>query len=193
MDTTLTCAFTRWSPGIGDNTAVGWLTVVVYMVAALVSARAALALADDTVQTRRERLFWTVAASVMLFLGVNKQLDLQSLLTMLARCHSQLTGWYDQRRMVQEIFILAVAGSGVLVLGLLALLLRGILDRVWVALLGLAFVCVFVVIRASSFHHMDALIGTRIAGLKMNWILELPGPVLVVLVALRRRHAALAA
>jgi hypothetical protein len=190
MNTTLTCAFAQWSPGLGDNNIIGWLTVVVYMWAALASARLVLVLRGSDPTFRRERLFWAISAVVMLCLAVNKQLDLQSLVTMIGRCHAQLSGWYDNRRAVQEVFILSIAGLGVLVLGLLALLLRGILRRVWLALVGLCFVCLFVVVRAASFHHMDVLLGSWMMGIKLNWLLELPGPVLVALVAWRRRSAA---
>lgn len=192
MGTVLTCAFTRWSPGLGDNNVMGWLTVVVYLAAGIISLRTAWAMGGDRT-LRRERLFWMISGAVMLFLAVNKQLDLQSLLTMIARCHSQLAGWYNDRRVVQKLFILGVAGSGAVALGLLALLLRGILGRVWLALLGLAFVCLFVVIRAASFHHVDILISSSVLGFKINWLLELPGPLLVILVALRRRRRALSA
>jgi hypothetical protein len=108
---------------------------------------------------------------------------------MIGRCHAELAGWYENRRMVQREFILAVAVAGVVALGLLAWLLRGILGRVWVALLGLGFVVVFVVTRAASFHHVDILISTTVLGVRMNWLLELPGPLLVAVVALRRRGA----
>jgi hypothetical protein len=187
MSTTLTCAFAKWSPGLGDNNLMGWLTVVVYLVAAIASGLVARRLAGPDPLIRRERRFWIITAAVMLLLAINKQLDLQSLLTMLARCHAQLSGWYDIRRVVQEAFIYLVAASGVIALGLLALLLRGILGRVWLALLGLGFVCVFVVIRAASFHHVDVLLGGTAAGIKLNWLLELPGPALVALVAMSRR------
>jgi hypothetical protein len=46
-----------------------------------------------------------------------------------------------------------------------------------------------VVVRAASFHHVDVLLGSTAAGIKLNWLLELPGPTLVALVALRRRKA----
>ncbi len=185
IGTTLSCAFSRWSPGLGDNHVMGWVTVAVYLAAAIASARTALAL--DPGAEPRERRFWWIAFSILLFLALNKQLDLQSLLTMIARCHASLAGWYDDRRAVQRIFILAVAGGGVLVLGLLGLLLRGILGRVWPALLGLGFVCGFVIIRAASFHHMDGLIGSSAWGMKVNWLLEVPGPLLVLVVGLRRQ------
>lgn len=188
---TLTCAFTQWSPGLGDNNIVGWLTVLVYLVAGVLSLRAARAMAEDAL-SRRERLFWAIAGAVMLFLAVNKQLDLQSLVTMIGRCHAQLAGWYNDRRAVQKLFILLVAAGGLGAVGLLALLLRGILNRVWLALLGLGFVCLFVAIRAASFHHVDILISSTVLGFKMNWALELPGPLMVILVALRRHRVALA-
>lgn len=189
MMTTLTCAFTQWSPGLGDNNVMGWLTVLAYLVASLASANLARSLAGMEVSERRERRFCWIAAAIMLFLTVNKQLDLQTLLTMIGRCNAQLSGWYDMRRIVQRDFILGIAVAGVLVLLLLALLLRGILGRVWPALLGLGFTCLFVVVRAASFHHMDVLLGTWVFGVKMNWVLELPGPILVSVVAMRRRRS----
>lgn len=188
LQTTLTCAFTRWSPGLGDNHPMGWFTVLVYLMAGIASIRAALRRGREGAENA-ERRFWWVAAAVLLFLAVNKQLDLQSLLTMVARCHAALAGWYDDRRGIQRAFIWLVAGGGVAALVFAGLLLRGILDRIWLALAGLAFVCSFVVIRAASFHHMDGLIGSVAMGLKVNWLLELPGPLLVLAVALRRGTA----
>jgi hypothetical protein len=187
MDTVLRCAFTQWSPGLGDNTWVGWLTVLVYLGAGIASVLAGRAVNGPDLSLKRERRFWFIAAALMFALGLNKQLDLQSLLTMVARCHAQLTGWYDTRRLVQETFIVLIAAGGLAALGLLALMLRGIVHRVWPALLGLAFVCGFVVIRAASFHHVDVLISSYAAGIKLNWLLELPGPILVAVVAQRRR------
>lgn len=187
MNATLTCAFTEWSPGLGDNSAMGWVTVLVYLIAAVLSTRAAMALRGVETPARRERAFWGIAAAVLYFLAVNKQLDLQTLLTTIGRCNARLMGWYDTRQTVQRDFILAVAIAGVLTVGLLALLLRGILGRVWPALLGIGFVCGFVLIRAASFHAVDGLIGSWALGIKVNWLLELPGPTLVALVAAHRR------
>ena len=188
MSTTLKCAFAQWSPGLGDNTLIGWITVLVYLLAALAAGHVARRLVGPDPLHRRERRFWIIVTGLMLALALNKQLDLQSLLTMIGRCHAQLAGWYDIRRRVQEGFILAVALGGVVTLGVLALLLRGILGRVWPALAGLSFVCVFVVVRAASFHHVDITLGSSVGGIKLNWLLELPGPTLVALVALHRQR-----
>lgn len=187
MKTALTCAFTQWRPELGDNHLMGWVTVGVYLSAAVAAALVARRLIDREPAARRERWFWMITAGMMLILAINKQLDLQSLLTIFARCHAQLSGWYDDRRAVQEVFIYLVAGGGVLGLALIAFLLRGLLGHVGLALAGLGFVCVFVVIRAVSFHHFDGFLGSAAVGIKLNWLLELPGPALVAIVALRRR------
>ena len=78
----------------------------------------------------------------------------------------------------------AEQGAVLVFLGLMRLL-RGTLARTGLALLGLVLVTVFVVIRAAGFHHMDVLIDTRVAGMRMNWLLELPGPLMVLAAALR--------
>jgi hypothetical protein len=191
MSTILTCAFALWSPGLGDNHPVGWVTVAVYLVAAYAAARTAVKRIPVEAADRRERLFWSGAALVLLILGINKQLDLQSLVTAIGRCHAQLAGWYDDRRAVQRTFILLVAVAGLVTLCGLTVSLRRILDRIWLALVGLVFVCLFVVIRAASFHHFDVLIGSTTAGLRLNWVLELPGPLVVLIVALRRSRTGL--
>lgn len=188
MNSTLTCAFAQWGPGLGDNNIMGWVTVAVYLLAAVVTVRLARLMGGPDPAQGRERSFWAISAAIMLFLAVNKQLDLQSLFTMIGRCHAQLSGWYGMRRSVQQVFILSVAGLGAVAMILLGLLLRGVLHRVWPAMLGMGFVCGFVLIRAASFHHMDGLIGSWTLGVKVNWLLELPGPSLVALVAWTRRR-----
>lgn len=181
------CILSVWSPGIGDPHPMGWVTVAVYLLAALAAASVVRRDAFPPGSRARERMFWTLAALLLLFLAVNKQLDLQSFMTAAGRCMAQAQGWYENRRVVQVAFILVLAGAGVLVLLGLRRLLRGTLARTGLALLGLVLVTVFVVIRAAGFHHMDMLIGARIAGMRLNWLLELPGPLLVLAAALRAR------
>ncbi|MGZ3385949.1 MAG: hypothetical protein ACXWNF_13305, partial [Isosphaeraceae bacterium] len=52
------------------------------------------------------------------------------------------------------------------------------------ALLGTVFLYVFVLIRASSIHHVDVMLRWRFLGWTWNWILELGGIVVVGLGAL---------
>jgi hypothetical protein len=179
------CAFSRWSPGLGDNNLLGWVTVAVYLLAAAACLTVALRGHFPVASQRRERLFWWLAGSLLLFLAVNKQLDLQSLLTAAARCMAVDQGWYEDRRIVQREFIICIMLIGILGLVGIALILRGTFARTGIALLGLGFVTVFVVVRAVSFHQVDLLINTWLLGIRVNWLLELPGPLLVILAAFR--------
>lgn len=180
----LSCIFDRWSPGIGDPSVMGWVTVAAYLLAGALAFRVAAGGAFPLVTWRRERLFWVLLGFLMLFLAVNKQLDLQSFLTATGRCVAQLQGWYRSRWAVQKGFIVVLAGTmGVLGL-ILLILMRHTLRRTGLALLGFVFVSGFVLIRAVGFHHMDALINHRIGDVRMNWVLELTGLVFIALGAL---------
>lgn len=178
------CALTRWSPGLGDPTAMGWVTVAVYLAAAAVALVVALQAPFPAASRRREHRFWALLAAVLLALAVNKQLDLQSYLTALGRCLAQHQGWFDRRRMVQEAAILGL----LVVMAVFAVALwrrmRGTLARSGAALAGLVLVLGFVAIRAVGFHHVDALIKLDVMHLRMNWLLELTGPVLISLAGL---------
>jgi hypothetical protein len=59
--------------------------------------------------------------------------------------------------------------------------LRGTLRRNGLALTGLVFVLVFVAIRAAGFHHMDRLINVRIEAVRLNWVFEMTGPILILI------------
>ena len=128
------------------------------------------------VEDRRERIFWGLVTLAMLCLGVNKQLDLQSMLTAAGRCLSQLQGWYEERRVFQRDFIIGLLMVAVLFLALVLWLMRGCLRRNGLALLGLAFVTAFVAVRAVGFHH---LIDSRLHDIRFNALFELSGLVAI--------------
>lgn len=80
--------------------------------------------------------------------------------------------------------IVSLGISAVLV-GLFFLwLLRKDIKTNAIALLGLTLVLGFVMIRAVSFHHFDAILGVRFGSVRLNWLLELSGLVLISLNAL---------
>lgn len=166
----------RWHPGIGDPSVMGWVTVVAYAGAAALAVRAYRVTNSNA---RPLRLFWGSLALLLIALGINKQLDLQSWATQIARDLARSQGWYAERRSVQVLGILAVALAGVAGTLVIVIAMRRYLRAVWPALLGVAELVVFVVVRASSFHKMDQLIGTTVAGARLNWVLELSGIVFV--------------
>lgn len=178
----------RWQAGIGDPTLVGWVTVVAYFAAALLSARCARRAAVPL-----EFRFWLVLALSLVLLGINKQLDIQSLFTQTARDLAFAQGWYEKRRLYQAAFIGFLIAAGVASSALLIWVARRLSFSTQLAAAGLIFLAVFIVIRGASFHHVDELLGSTVEGVRFNWIFEL-GPLLVIsLAAYRWRRTADAA
>lgn len=157
---------------------MGWATVVAYVLATI------LALLTLIKGARRQRFFWFVLTALLFLLAINKQLDLQSALTAAGRCLANAQGWYDNRRVVQVIFISAIAMIALITALTLAWTMRRDLGRIWLALVGVIFLLAFVAIRAAGFHHFDWFIGYQVAGIRMNWILELGGITLIAANAL---------
>lgn len=187
---TLACALNGWTPGIGDPHVMGWVTVAVYATCALAALQLSIRNPFHGPGAWRERLFWGGICVFMICLAVNKQLDLQTLMTVIGRCHAKLNGWYEQRQTMQRGFIKALALGALLLALATAWFLRASLRRNALAVLGLALVLGFVVIRAVGFHDVDKLISTELMSIRLNWIFELSGLVLILLSALPRiRHA----
>ena len=167
----------HWSPGIGDPTVLGWVTVVAYIAAAVAcgwvwrSDRRA-ELAGDRAASPT---FWLILSVLLSFLGVNKQLDLQSLLTEIGRAFSRKQGWYERRGAVQLAFVAAAGVVALIAAFWFAWIARKNLKRNLTALVGIVLLLAFVSIRASSFHHVDVVINSTLAGVRWNAIMELGG------------------
>ncbi len=170
----LHCVTRGWTPTIGDPDPWGWSVVAAY------AGAAALCLRASGRQPGRERAFWICAALLMAALGANKQLDLQTLLTVTGRCLARAQGWYDERGEVQTAFVGAVAVIAVIATLTVAVVMRRHLGRLWPALLGLTAILAYVAVRAASFHHVDQLLyRPAVAGIRADPVLELAGAALI--------------
>jgi hypothetical protein len=181
-----------WSPGIGDPSVVGWLTVAAYLFTAWRCRAAALRISTrmaGLAEARRERLFWLAVAVLFALLGLNKQLDLQSLLTEVGRLLARSEGWYENRRPIQYAFIVIVAAVGLLAAAFMVFLVRRSTVGAKIAAAGTALVTAFVVIRAASFHHFDQFIDSELLGLRANWLLELTGIAVVLYATVAQERA----
>lgn len=176
-----------WSPGIGDPTVGGWLTVVLYALAAWGCLRVLQAAGQGRlVFEPNERIVWLLLLWGMVALGINKQLDLQTALTEAARWHAREHGWFEHRGRYQQAFIAAVPVLGLTVLSALAVLVwKAPVQTLWTCA-GAAGLVVFVAIRAVSFHHIDEWLGWRLGGLPLNWVLEMSSLVVIGLGARSR-------
>ncbi len=174
-DELLSCVTGSWSPTIGDPSIIGWVTVFAYIVAALVSALVLKLGAGN------RRAFWYLITLALVLLAVNKQLDLQSAMTAIGRCMAKIQGWNEDRRVVQVVFIFAISALSLILALAVAWNLRGGLEQTWLAFFGFAFLLTFVVVRAAGFHDFDRLIGFEISGVRMNWLMELTGIIMISL------------
>lgn len=179
------CTLLYWQPGFKDPYLSSWIMVLIYLVAAILAfTMAGKGIFPDSAR-RRERLFWALIAGLLLALAINKQADLQSLLTAFGRCLAKSQGWYDQRRMVQQVFFLVLGVSAIGGVGTLLWGLRRRLHANVLPLLGLAFMAIFILSRAADAYHLDTQL---VALLHARWIariLELSGPLIISVAALR--------
>jgi len=170
---------------IGDPSFMGWFTVAAYFIAAVISFK--LYLSSDqlfsNVVVKKQKTFWLLVTLIMLFLGVNKQLDLQSLLTAIGKYYAHRDGWYEDRRLIQVAGIIGIISTLLIGVSVFSYKMRAILKTNRLAIVGLCFLLLFVAIRATSFHHMDIVINTTVFGVRMNWVLELFGIFLVAISA----------
>ena len=161
----------RWVPSIGDPTILGWVTVFVYFTVAIICLKAA----TSAESKKSEKLFWLYLTIFLIALGINKQLDLQSLFTQIGKDLAIAQGWYKDRRLVQIGFIILIGLLGVTSATILIRTYRNANTAIKIAFAGCIILFVFILIRASSFHHMDIFINMKVADVRMNGILELGG------------------
>jgi len=181
----LDCGVTSWIPRMGDSTAWGWVMVVLYILSAFIAGRVAFRRPFPLRSRTRESFFWACLCVGLGFLAINKQLDLQTLSTALARCTAVAQGWYDDRRAIQVAVILGLGLFAVLLVIASVVLLRRTMRRSLLPILGAGFVVGFVMIRAVGFYQIDSLIGARLppalGSVSVNFLLEAPGPLLILL------------
>lgn len=166
---------------INDPTDFAWFVVASYLVGAVAAFLAGRS------SNGREARFWYATALLLMLLGINKELDLQSLLTEAARRLARETGWYEQRRQFQALFLAALGIGGLAGAALLAGWLRRSRRAVKAAAVGIVILLTFVFMRAASFHHLDEWVTVNVGFMRSGWWLELAGIVVIAMSALAFR------
>lgn len=173
-----------WTPGIGDPSIMGWFTVFAYLVATFLAFQR---MAKEYSQEICCWQAWKYLGFVLLFLAINKQLDLQTWFTQTLRQHAHEHGWYEDRHLYQTLFILAIVVLVPLVFASYIESIRARIGDFSISIIGVTLLIIFVLMRASAFHNMDALISWEFYGIKLNWILELGAISIVIFGILHRR------
>jgi cytochrome bd-type quinol oxidase subunit 2 len=167
----------------GDWTVIAWVITFAYFGAAGLCFWAGRREKEESLGRARRwhaPVFWFGLCGLMVALGLNKQLDLQSDLTELGRWFFRREGIYESRRAYQAVFVLlfAVLAVGAVVAAMW--FMRDLWRRYRLAFVGIIYLCAFVIIRAASFHHIDTVLyHIPVIGSSVNTILELGGNVLI--------------
>lgn len=155
-----------------DSGAAAWTIVAAY------AAAAALAFAAAR-QSGSNQLLWWIATTVLIVLGFNKQLDLQTELTFLLRRVSHSEGWYGNRRLAEACFVMGlaalIAASGVTLRRLVRPRSRADL----VAVAGLSLIATYGLMRAAKFYHLLGEPAQPTSGDMFNVAFELAGIIVV--------------
>lgn len=169
----------HWFRGNGDPTLMGDVTVVAYAITAVFCFIAMWKSKSIAENSKKHQLFWLGVGLLFVFFAFNKHTNFQSGFTSFFRTLAYESEWYDVRQSVQIPFIVGVLLFTAVLLLLASWILRSIWQDHKLTILGVAYQIAFVAIRASSLHAMDGIINFTVAGIRMNWILEFIGIVIV--------------
>lgn len=166
-------------PPRGDQGITPWLITLAYFAAAGLcfwAGREEKLRSLGRARRWHAPVFWFALGGLLVALGVNKQLDLQSDVTEIGRNVARSGGWYEYRRFFQAIFVLLFAAGAVAAVAAAIWFMRDLWNRYRLAFIGIIYLCAFVIIRAASFHHVDQVL-YHIPGLSylVNTALELGG------------------
>jgi len=135
--------------------------------------------------SRRSCFFWSLIGLLIIFLGVNKQIDLQSLFTEVGRQIANAQGWIDQRWIAQSWFIVPSGTTALVAFLPFAIIMRGLFRRFMLAFIGLFFLFSFIFLSAVSFNHFDQIPGWTPLGARIYWGLELIGIYFILVAGIR--------
>ena len=177
-----TCVADRWQLVIGDPNLAGWSITAAYACAAVCAVIVLRRTAFDPAHRRQRQVLWGLIAGLMTALALNKQLDLQSLMTALGRCVAQEQGWYENRRMVQSDFIVGLIAAAALAGAAMLWMLRGSIRQNLLPLSGMAALAGFVLIRAGHILHIFVpdQVNTDFLLHELTSVLELLCPLLIL-------------
>ena len=158
----------------GDPTVVGWVTFLLYVISGYLCWKQAT---EDS--EKRLRGVWLALGVSLLFLGINKEMDLHEGLVW-------FLNWLTAQTSISAPFAIKRAALGFLLT--LAVCAAFYARRSIVLLFsqnkevaaGVALVLLYILARTSSVAHFDDLLGFHLYRIHYQWIVEISGLLLVI-------------
>jgi hypothetical protein len=171
---------------VGDPTVLGWTTFVLYLLASVCSLRCGFT--DGKLENRSEvGQVWRVQAGVLLLLGLNKQLDLQTPLIQFGKRLALSWGWYEYRSVIEIAFFAGLAVLIGLVVMRHAQAARSFARKHPLAASGDVLVGAYILIRTIYMDHLDGIMGFSLENVPGLWSGEILGLILVTSGAIQAR------
>jgi hypothetical protein len=171
------------------------LTVIIYLVASLLCLFCAVSAQQifQASNTRLHAFIWLGLAGVMLFLGINKQLDLQSWFTAVIKAIAWEQGWYSSGQRAQVYFLAGFGLVGLTTLVGISWLVRHQWRHYVLLILGFLFILRFIFVRIGTFYGITLPeLSNYTGGVRVNGLLEMVGATVIgasALINLRYRFA----
>ncbi|MHC5024592.1 MAG: hypothetical protein ACYTGG_11920, partial [Planctomycetota bacterium] len=131
------------------------------------------------------RRTWWMLAAALTTLAACRLSGVLPQLTHLGRDFAAAQGWYETRRPVQAVFLLAMLVALAITAGLIARGLRHQPPTSRLAAVAAACLLGLLVMRAVSLHQVEHLVGVQLGGLTVDRLAELAAVVAVILAASR--------
>jgi hypothetical protein len=160
-------AISQWIAERGDEGILPWVVTLSYLMAG------GICLARPGTS---EAPYWKGFGAFMILMGLNKQLDLQTLWRCVFRDELAKIVIPADRRNLERLFIFVLSAVALTLFGLLEVRLRNMSTALRVAGVGVAIIVVFALFRGAIFDHIIKLSASGVSG-DPQW-LELLGAIL---------------
>jgi len=163
------------------DTIFKWLIIAAYSGAAVLCLVTAIRVDRHPPEdSPRSGAPWWVGLGILLCLmGLNKYFNTLSALVADFRVVAQEQHLYDQRRTIQEFAITVTLSLSAF--GAVLVLTRKLLKAQKTLVIAVLFTLGLVITRAVSLHQMDAFLQLRLWGMRINWLLEFGGILVIYL------------
>lgn len=178
-------------------TTLGWTMFALYLIAALLSFRAAVSVRNQSSAVGRQQSsetsrIWIWLAVLLAALGLNKPLDLQTRLIELGRHLARQANLPPNLPGLHVLFflgfLLAIMALFAVVMIRLPAQIAKFGRQLPLAAGGSSLVCLYIVIRAASIDSVDQMLGFDLEHIPFLWLLEAGGLMLIAVQALLNFH-----
>ena len=180
----------------GHLTALGWTMFVLYLAAALLSFRAAKASVHSqpsvvrVQQSSEMGRIWVSLGVILAALGLNKPLNLQTVLIEFGRRMAGGENLSAYRAELHALFFLGFILAFMALVAVVLFRLRAGIARFArrqpLATGGCGLICIYILLRAASIDRVDQMQGFNMEHIPFLWPLEAGGLVLIIVQALRK-------